>query len=88
MSIIVLNSSTPRPAWLVETLDWLRHARIAMRLARRDITYQNVEDLSDRQLRDIGGERRDVARAMDRELGRLGLLDTGWQRPRRSGNRQ
>ncbi|RUU79077.1 MULTISPECIES: hypothetical protein [unclassified Mesorhizobium] len=88
MSIIVLNSSTPRPAWLVETLDWLRHARIAIRLARRDITYQNVEDLSDRQLRDIGGERRDVARAMDRELGRLGLLDIGWQRPRRSGNRQ
>ncbi|MCQ8875092.1 hypothetical protein NP945_24925 [Mesorhizobium sp. LMG17149] len=75
MSIIVLNSSTPRPAWLAETLDWLRHARVAIRLARRDITYQNVEDLSDRQLRDIGGERRDVARAMDRELGRLGLLE-------------
>ncbi|RUT81968.1 MULTISPECIES: hypothetical protein [unclassified Mesorhizobium] len=88
MSIIVLNSSTPRPAWLGETLDWLRHARAAIRLARRDIAYQNVEDLSDRQLRDIGGERRDVARAMDRELGRLGLLDIGWQRPRRSGNRQ
>ncbi|MER8572190.1 hypothetical protein NKH19_09345 [Mesorhizobium sp. M1338] len=83
MSIIVLNSSTPRPAWLIEALDWLRHARIAINLPR-----QNVEDLSDRQLRDIGARRKDIARAMDREMGRLGLLDIGWQQPRRSGNRQ
>ncbi|MER9215313.1 hypothetical protein NKI54_25160 [Mesorhizobium sp. M0663] len=78
MSDIALRSVTLRPAWLRAMLDWLRHAKIAVNLP-----YENVEDLSDRQLRDIGGERKDIARAMDRELGRLGLLDIGWQRPRK-----
>ncbi|MER9236636.1 hypothetical protein NKI56_32255 [Mesorhizobium sp. M0622] len=78
MSHIALNSVTLRPAWLRAVLDWLRHAKIAVNLP-----YENVEDLPDRQLRDIGGERKDIARAMDRELGRLGLLDTGWQPPQR-----
>lgn len=83
MSHIVLNEPVSTPAWLSAVLDWFRHARVAIRLARHDIAHQNVENLSDRQLRDIGAERRDVARAMDRELGRLGLLDIGWQKPRR-----
>lgn len=78
MSIITLNSPVARPAWLTETLDWLRHARVAINLA-----HQNVEDLSDRQLRDVGARRKDIARAMDREMGRLGLLDIGWQQPKR-----
>ncbi|MER8525965.1 MULTISPECIES: hypothetical protein [unclassified Mesorhizobium] len=78
MSDIALRSGILRPAWLRAMLDWLRHAKIAVNLP-----YENVEDLSDRQLRDIGGERKDIARAMDRELGRLGLLDIGWQRPRK-----
>jgi hypothetical protein len=83
MSQVVLKShstlkSPAFPVRLRAVLDWLRHARVAVRLA-----HQNVEDLSDRQLRDIGGERKDIARAMDRELGRLGLLDTGWQQPRK-----
>ncbi|WP_136618061.1 MULTISPECIES: hypothetical protein [Mesorhizobium] len=77
MSIIVLKSSTPRPNWLTEALDWLRHARVAINLP-----HQNVEDLSDRQLRDVGARRKDITRAMDREMGRLGLLDIGWQQPR------
>ena len=81
MSNIALRA--PRPSWISAALDWLRHARVAIRVAHQDITHQDVEDLSDRQLRDIGGERKDVARAMDRELGRLGLLDTGWQPPSR-----
>ncbi|MER9626759.1 hypothetical protein [Mesorhizobium sp. M0296] len=80
MSDIALRSVTLRPAWLRAVLDWLRHAKIAVNLP-----YQNVEDLSDRQLRDIGGERKDIARAMDRELGRLGLLDIGWQGSRGVG---
>ncbi|MER9432438.1 hypothetical protein NKL07_07375 [Mesorhizobium sp. C280B] len=78
MSDIALRSVTLRSAWLRAMLDWLRHAKIAVNLP-----YENVEDLADRQLRDIGGERKDIARAMDRELGRLGLLDIGWQRPRK-----
>jgi len=83
MSVTVLNPPAPSPVWLRAVLDWLRHARVAVRLAHQDVAHQDVEDLSDRQLRDIGAERRDVARAMDRELGRLGLLDIGWQPPRR-----
>ena len=85
MSHIVLNAPVSTPAWLSAVLDWFRHARVAIRLARHDIAHQSVENLSDRQLRDIGAERRDVARAVDREMGRLGLLDIGWQKPGRKG---
>ncbi|PAQ06043.1 hypothetical protein [Mesorhizobium temperatum] len=78
MSHIALSSETIRPAWLRAVSDWFRHAKIAINLP-----HENVEDLPDRQLRDIGAERKDVAHVMDRELGRLGLLDIGWQRPRK-----
>ncbi|RWP15571.1 hypothetical protein [Mesorhizobium sp.] len=77
MSHIVLIPVTVRQAWLRAVSDWFRRAKMAVNLPP-----ENVDDLSDRQLRDIGAERKDVARAMDRELGRLGLLDIGWQRPR------
>jgi hypothetical protein len=82
MSHIALKSPAAGPIWLRSALEWLRHAKIAVNLP-----YENAEDLSDRQLRDIGGERKEVARAMDRELGRLGLLDIGWQSPRRPSRR-
>ena len=88
MSHIVLNSPASTPAWQRAVLDWFRHARVAIRLAGRDIAYQNVEDLSDRQLRDIGGGRRDVARAKDRGRGRRGLRAIGWQKPGRKGVRR
>ena len=67
-----------RPAWLAEVLDWMRHARVAATLEHADIA-----DLADRDLRDIGAVRKDVARAMDREKDRLCLLDVGW--PTRTG---
>ncbi|RWC86720.1 MAG: hypothetical protein EOS72_24885 [Mesorhizobium sp.] len=79
MSHIVLHPAyIARPSWLSAVRDWLRQARVAINLA-----HQNVEDLSDRQLRDIGAARKDIAKAMDRETGRLGLLDIGWQRNRK-----
>ncbi|QPC90150.1 hypothetical protein GA829_05845 [Mesorhizobium sp. INR15] len=62
-----------------EVVEWLRLARVAVNLP-----HQDVENLSDRHLRDIGATRNDVSRAMDRETGRLGLLDIGWQQPRRN----
>ncbi|TPK60940.1 hypothetical protein FJ546_17940 [Mesorhizobium sp. B2-4-19] len=68
-----LKSSLPR--WLRATFDWLHQANVAARLP-----LEPVDDLSDRELRDIGGERRDIARAMDRELREIGLLGTGWQK--------
>ncbi|MER8440746.1 hypothetical protein NKH36_08810 [Mesorhizobium sp. M1312] len=77
MSQIVMTPAVARPAWLRAVLDWFRHAKVAVNLP-----HEKVDDLPDRQLHDIGAERKDVARAMDRELGRLGLLDIGWQRPR------
>ncbi|MDX8446384.1 hypothetical protein [Mesorhizobium captivum] len=84
MTEIVLKSCTaPKPRsgaalWLRAAIDWLRQARVATRLPN-----ESIENLSDSQLRDIGAERRDVTKAMDRELGRIGLLDSGWQQPRR-----
>jgi hypothetical protein len=85
MSQIALKDTAARssrlravPVRLRALLEWLRHAKVAVNLP-----YQSAEDLSDRLLRDIGGEPQDIARAIDRELGRLGLLDIGWQKPRR-----
>lgn len=81
MSDIVLKShdhlKSPASHWLRAALDWLGQARVAARLP-----HESVDDLSDRQLRDIGGERRDIAKALDRELGQIGLLGSGWQRHR------
>ncbi|TRC76622.1 hypothetical protein FJV80_26470 [Mesorhizobium sp. WSM4310] len=79
MTDIALKSHTTQksslPQWLRATFDWLRQANVAARLP-----LESVDDLSDRELRDIGGERRDIARAMDRELREIGLLGTGWQK--------
>ncbi|UVC16479.1 hypothetical protein [Mesorhizobium onobrychidis] len=84
MSHIVLKSPAAGPIWLRAAIEWFRHAKIAVNLLREPKPpHESIENLSDRQLLDIGVERKDVARAMDRELGRLGLIDIGWQRPRR-----
>ena len=82
MTDIALKSHTALksslPQWLRATIDWLRQANVAARLP-----LESVDDLSDHGLRDIGGERRDIAKAMDRELREIGLLGTGWQKPGR-----
>jgi uncharacterized protein YjiS (DUF1127 family) len=82
MTDIALKSHTALksslPQWLRATFDWLHQANVAARLP-----LASVDDLTDRELRDIGGERRDIAKAMDRELREIGLLSTGWQQPRR-----
>lgn len=82
MSEIVLKSQTALKThsgivvWLHAAIDWLRQARVAAR-------QESLADLTDSQLRDIGVERRDIAKAMDRELRGIGLLGTGWQKPKR-----
>ncbi|MGX5825851.1 hypothetical protein [Mesorhizobium sp. 43Arga] len=70
-----LKSHAGIASWLRAAIDWLRQARVAIRLP-----LESVEGLSDSQLRDIGAERRDVAQVMDRELREIGLLGTGWQK--------
>jgi uncharacterized protein YjiS (DUF1127 family) len=72
-----LESPSGATLWLRSAREWLRQARVAAQLPQ-----ESVEDLSDSQLRDIGGHRRDIAKAMDKELREIGLLGTGWQRPR------
>ena len=79
-SCTTLESPSSLALWLRSARDWLRQARVAVRLPN-----ESVEDLSDDLLRDIGAERRDVAKAVDRELREIGLLGTGWQKP---GKRQ
>ena len=74
-----LESSSGFTLWLRSARDWLRQARVAARLSQ-----ESVEDLSDSQLRDIGAERRDISKSVDRELREIGLLGTGWQQPKRS----
>lgn len=81
MSEIALKPCTPLESpsgltlWLRSARDWLRQARVAARLPD-----ESIEDLSDSQLRDIGAARRDVAKALDRELRMIGLLGSGWRR--------
>ena len=87
MSEIALKPCTPLESpssltlWLRSVRDWLRQARVAAALP----VESSVEDLSDRDLRDVGGRRRDITKALDREFREIGLLGTGWQKP---GNRQ
>ncbi|WP_322417053.1 hypothetical protein [Mesorhizobium huakuii] len=79
MTDIALKSHTALKSsfsqWLRAAIDWLRQARVAARLP-----LESVDDLYDRELCDIGGERRDIAKAMDRELREIGLLGTGWRK--------
>jgi uncharacterized protein YjiS (DUF1127 family) len=81
MSVVLFNATT-RPSRLRPILDWLRQARVALALPAQD-----ADRLSDHHLADIGAERPDIARAVDQEIGRLGLLDIGWQQPRRPNRR-
>ncbi|TPI11358.1 hypothetical protein FJW06_20110 [Mesorhizobium sp. B4-1-3] len=82
MSEIALKPCTPLESpsgltvWLHSVRDWLRQARVAATLPG-----ESVEDLSDRDLRDVGGRRRDITKVLDREFREIGLLGTGWQKP-------
>ena len=82
MSIALFKVPAARPSKLRPILDWLRQAKVALALPMQD-----ADRLSDHHLADIGAERPDITRAVDREVGRLGLLDIGWQQPRRPNRR-
>ena len=48
--------------WLADIRQWLRHARAAIRRP-----HQEMEDLSERDLRDIAARHTDIGRLIDRD---------------------
>lgn len=83
MSTVVLKSETSAPSSQFHSvLDWLRQVKVALSLPAPAALH-----LPDRYLDDINVSRRDVAGEIERGVERLGLLDLGWQQPRRPGGR-
>jgi len=77
MSDFLLRDA-PRLSWWRELRDWLRHASVAVRLPSAHWTPDDV-------MHDLGIERPPVP-SVDVPT-RLGLLDLGWQAPRRPRRR-
>ncbi|GAA2827177.1 hypothetical protein EDC40_11624 [Aminobacter aminovorans] len=83
MSTDVLKATYVQPARLQPVFDWFRQMRAALNVP----TPQDATELSEHYRRDTGIAKKDIARAVDAELGHLGLLDIGWQQPRRQNRR-
>lgn len=79
MSTAVLRTTFVQPSRLQPVFDWLRQMRAALNVP----APQDAAELSEHYRRDTGIAQKDIARAVDADLGRLGLLDIGWQQPRR-----
>lgn len=77
MSDIVLGNA-PRDSRIATLRAWLRQMRAALAVPSPLAGY-----LPDRYLRDIDLRRSEIQQAVDRDSTRLGLLDLGWQQPRR-----
>lgn len=78
MSTDVFKAPFAQPRPLRPLFDWLRQMRVALSLPAQD-----TDCLTEHYRRDTGIARKDIAKAVDADLGRLGLLDIGWQQPRR-----
>jgi uncharacterized protein YjiS (DUF1127 family) len=66
---------------LASLVRWLRHVQ-------QKAHYEKaLRTLPERQLQDIGIDPRQFVRSADTEVERLGLLDIGWQQPRRPTRR-
>lgn len=82
MSTDVLKATFVQPARLQPVFDWFRQMSAALKLPAEDFGC-----LTEHYRRDTGIASKDIAKAVDAELGRLGLLDIGWQQPRRQNRR-
>lgn len=82
MSTDILKVRHVQPAHLQPLIDWLRQMRAAL-----DAPAQGFSCLTEHYRRDTGITCKDIGHAVDAELGRFGLLDIGWQQPRRPSNR-
>lgn len=82
MSANVIKATYVPPIRVRPILDWFRHMKVALNVPAQDFAC-----LTEHYRRDAGIPCKDVGRAVDAELGRLGLLDIGWQPPRRPTRR-
>ncbi|MBE1204554.1 hypothetical protein [Aminobacter carboxidus] len=82
MSTAVFRTTYVQPSRLQPVFDWFRHMKAAL-----NVPVQDAADLSEHYRRDTGIASTDIAKAIDADLGRLGLLDIGWQQPRRHNHR-
>lgn len=83
MSTAVLRTTFVQPSRLQPVFDWLRQMRAALNMP----VPQDAAELSEHYRHDTCIAQKDIARAVDADLGRLGLLDIGWQQPRRQNRR-
>lgn len=82
MSTDVLKTPYAQPARLQPVMDWFRHMKAALNAPAQDFGC-----LTEHYRRDTGIACKDITKAVDSDLGRLGLLDIGWQQPRRHNHR-
>lgn len=82
MSTDVFKAHHVQPSRLQPIVEWFRQMHAALNVPAADDC-----ELSAHYRRDTGISCRDVGRAVDADLGRLGLLDIGWQAPRRPNRR-
>lgn len=82
MSTAVLRAPFAQPSRLQPVFDWFRQMKSAL-----NVPVQDAAELSEHYRRDTGIASKDIAKAVDADLGRLGLLDIGWQQPRRHNRR-
>lgn len=86
MSAITHLPSHHRTTWRLSTS--IAQACRSFRMAlRHRATEDELDGLSDRYLRDVGVDRRQISRAVSAEITRASLVDTGWTRSRSCGLR-
>ena len=78
MSTDVCKAPYIQPNRLQPLSDWLRQMKASLNLPPQEFGC-----LTEHYRRDTGIPCKDIAKAVDADLGRLGLLDIGWQQPRR-----
>lgn len=75
-----------RPSWHLSSAIAQAYRFFRMALRHR-MTEDELGGLSDRYLRDVGVDRRQISEAVSAEITRASLLDAGWTRSRSCGRR-
>jgi uncharacterized protein YjiS (DUF1127 family) len=80
---VVISRRAPSHGWIQEIVDWFGQMRVAAGLPRVD-----ASEASEPVLRDLGLDRLDIAREVERATFEIGLLSTGWQPARKPVRRR